>query len=82
MSYKSKDEIETAIGVLKDNHYPPRSIIIEYFEELQRLRELMVAAWPYIHLPRGSMKAPRAFRECVKSINKIVLDERDMLKED
>ena len=79
MSYKSKEEIELAISLLAKSSYPP--FIMEYFNELQRLRQLMVAVWPYVHLPRGTTKAPKAFRDCVKSINQIVLDEREILKE-
>ena len=52
--------------------------IIEMIEELQRLRKLFVSVWPYVRCD-NSQKAPKRYRDCVKAINKIVLDERDLM---
>ena len=90
MSYKSKEEIEKMHEEIqkivwgKFGYYikgvSPEDIL-KMLDELKRLRQLMVAVWPYVHLPSGTIKAPKAFRDCVKSINKIVMDEKEMLKE-
>ena len=80
MSYKSKAQIQKMyddINLKRDNVLPED--ILEMLDEVKRLRLLMVAVWPYVHLTKGSTKAPRRYRDCVKSINKIVLDERDLV---
>lgn len=52
--------------------------ICEMLDELKRLRKLFVSVWPYVRCD-NSQKAPKRYRDCVKAINKIVLDERDLM---
>ncbi len=76
---KSKAQIEKMhddINLKRDNVLPED--ILEMIEELQRLRKLFVSVWPYVRCD-NSQKAPKRYRDCVKAINKIVLDERDLM---
>ena len=76
---KSKAQIEKMhddINLKRDNVLPED--ILEMLGELQRLRKLFVSVWPYVRCD-NSQKAPKRYRDCVKAINKIVMDERDLL---